>query len=99
MGPPGRAIRKAVEYPESEFARIEKAMDFGVILTVVKFKSCGHGCLCIRGRGKKGTWSKMTMRGMEAIQGLKWGGQGGERRQGLWVTAEVSTVKGFQEEE
>lgn len=39
------------------------------------------------------------MRGMEAIQGPRWDGQGGERRQGLWVIAEVSTVKGFQEEE
>lgn len=39
--PPGRDIRKAVEYPEPEFARIEKAMDFGVILIVVKFKAVG----------------------------------------------------------
>lgn len=31
--PPGRDIRKAVENPESEFERIEKAMDFGVILS------------------------------------------------------------------
>ena len=37
----------------------------------------------------------MTLRGMEAIQGLRWDGQGGERRQGLLGHRRGQHSKGF----
>lgn len=54
MEPPGGDVWKAIEHPELELERVEGAIDFGVILTKVKFKALGIDELSMsEGMGRK----------------------------------------------
>lgn len=54
MEPPGGDVWNAIEHRELELERVEGAIDFGVILTKVKFKALGIDELSMsEGMGKK----------------------------------------------
>lgn len=54
MEPTGRDVWKAIEHPELELERVEGAVDFGIILTRVKFKALGMDEISyVRGHGEK----------------------------------------------
>lgn len=52
--PPGRDVLKAVEHSELELERVERALEFGVILTTGEFKALGMGESSVsEGMGRK----------------------------------------------